>query len=84
MTHFSQTATTLTAEVENSASVRASLDKVDAKNRRYKDLCNQQGVDFLAMPVCSYGGWLASGTEVVRRLVACMTKILLLPVDLYR
>ena len=73
-THFSQSSITQMVDGGSSASVCAALAKVEAKDRLYKALCEQQGVDFLALPVCCYGGWLSSGAEVVQRLAACMAE----------
>ena len=53
-----------------SASVGAALAKVDAKTRKYKAQCDARGVLFQAVAICSFGGWLEDGEELVKELAA--------------
>ena len=53
-----------------SASVGAALAKVDAKTRKYKAQCDARGVIFQAIAICSFGGWLQEGEELVKELAA--------------
>ena len=58
------------ASHRQSASVRAALDKVDAKDRKYKSQCDARGVHFQAIAVCSFGGWLPEGEDFVKDLAS--------------
>jgi len=51
-----------------SASERAALVKSDLKNRKYKTQCDARGVAFMPVVVCSFGGWLPEGEELVHEL----------------
>ena len=51
-----------------SASERAALDKVDQKNRKYRAQCDARGVQFLPLAVCSFGGWLPQGEDLIKEL----------------
>ena len=51
-----------------SASERAALDKVALKNNKYRAQCEQRGAVFQAVAVCSFGGWLKEGQDLVEEL----------------
>ena len=56
--------------VSQSASVGAALAKVDAKVRKYQAQCDARGVRFQAIAICSFGGWLQEGEELVKELAS--------------
>ena len=64
ISHPSQTTTTQHARGEVSASEQAAIDKFLLKENLYSNLCAVNGVDFLAVPICAYGGCLASSDEL--------------------
>ena len=74
VSHFSQASSQNNVDLTFIASARAAHAKVIAKEGLYKDQCAVQGVDFLAVAICSYGGWLPDGIELVRRLAACLAE----------
>ena len=75
VTHFSQASSSQrNADLSFTASERAAQAKVVAKDRLYKEQCAAQNVDFQAMAVCCYGGWLPDGVEIIKRLAACMAE----------
>ena len=47
------------------------MDKVDAKNRKYKSQCDSRGVHFQAIAVCSFGGWLSEGEGLMKEIASC-------------
>ena len=53
---------------DSSASIRAGEAAARAKVRKHQARCNAQGVDFQALAVCSFGGWLPEGMEVCQQL----------------
>ena len=56
------------ASQRRSASERAALDKVDSKHRKYQTQCDARGVHFQAVAVCSFGGWLPNGEDLIKEL----------------
>ena len=52
------------------ASERAALSKVELKNRKYLAQCEARGVVFLPLVVCSFGGWLPIGEDLVKELAS--------------
>ena len=51
-----------------SASVRAAMAKVVAKNTKYQQQCEAQGIKFVAAAVCCFGGWLEEAEAIIIRL----------------
>ena len=72
VSHPSQSTTITGDDVANgmSASVKAALDKVDLKNRKYTAQCQSRGVVFQAVAVCTFGGWLQDGDALVSSLAS--------------
>ena len=68
VSHPSQAAVSNTARAEASASVRAAAKAAHAKVNKHGARCAAQGVDFLPLAVCSFGGWLPEGVEFVNTL----------------
>ena len=66
----SQITTALAARDGLSASELAALAKIDQKESLYASQCAAQGVTFMAVPVCCYGGWLTSNADFVRELAS--------------
>ena len=64
----SQATTTHSATGGESASVRAALGKTAEKERKYQAQCASKGVEFLALVVCCYGGWLPEPEELVKEV----------------
>ena len=56
------------ARVEATASEHAAVAKVREKDSKYAALCQAQGVEFLPLAVCAYGGWLPAGEEFAKQL----------------
>ena len=48
--------------------VRAAARAAQAKVNKHAARCAAQGVDFLPLAVCSFGGWLPEGVEFVNTL----------------
>ena len=68
ISHPSQSHTTQRARGEVSASEQAALDKYVAKQRLYSGLCEANGVDFLPLPICAYGGCLGMTDELLNTI----------------
>ena len=68
VSHPSQGTIAQQARSETSASERAALLQTAEKERKYSALCAAQGVDFMGVAVCAYGGWLSPAADVVGSL----------------
>ena len=68
VSHFSQANPSLNASGEDNASVRAANRAANAKVVKHGPACRAQGVDFLPLAVCSFGGWLPEGEKFVRKV----------------
>ena len=68
VSHPSQSTITNLARGDVSASEQASVDKFAEKERLYKGLCEAQGVNFLPLPFCAYGGVLDTSDDFIRTL----------------
>ena len=64
----SQITTTFAARGGFSASELAAQAKDREKNALYSGQCQAQGVTFMAVAVCCYGGWLPCAEEFVKEL----------------
>ena len=54
--------------VFQSASERAALAKADAKNTKYLRQCQDRGVLFQPVAICTFGGWLPEGIQLIQEL----------------
>ena len=69
-TNPSQITTTLAARRGNSESWQAAIAKNDEKNTLYSGQRQAQGVTFMAVAVCCFGGWLPCAEELVKELAS--------------
>ena len=75
VSHPSQANLSNTAREEGeSASLRAAVEAANRKDRKHRRQCETQGVDFLPLAVCSFGGWLPEGVEFVNSLARCLAE----------
>ena len=51
-----------------SASIRASEARARQKDLKYKAQCEIRGVEFQAVAICCFGGWLNEGEDIVNDL----------------
>ena len=70
VSHPSQASHSAQAREGDSASIRAAVRAANDKVRKHKARCDAQGVEFLPLAVCSFGGWLPEGMEFVNKLAA--------------
>ena len=52
----------------------SALAKVDAKNTTYTNMCVARGVDFMAIAVGAFRGWLPPAEAVINKLAARLAK----------
>ena len=70
ISHPSQASLATPAREGDCASIRAAATAARDKVRKHQARCNAQGVEFLPLAVCSFGGWLPEGMEFVNALAA--------------
>ena len=70
VSHPSQTSVASSARSGESASVRAAACAANRKVREHGPRCEAQGVEFLPVAVCAFGGWLPEGEAFVDLLAA--------------
>ena len=68
VSHPSQGNPSLAASGEENASLRAAESAAEAKRIKHGERCRAQGVTFLPLAVCAFGGWLPEGEEFVDKL----------------
>ena len=55
-------------ESQETASVRAAMAKVAAKETKYQQQCEAQGIQFVAAAICCFGGWLEEPEAIITSL----------------
>ena len=74
VSHPSQGNPSLAASGEENASLRAAESAAEAKRIKHGDRCRAQGVTFLPLAVCAFGGWLPEGEEFVDKLAGLLSE----------